>query len=206
MYKDIWNADIGSELPCYPESTNSEDRYAVAIMDDTHVVGHVPRKISFICHLFLCHAGVIVCRVTGPRQHSRDLIQGGLDVPCQYQFYSEDEERLKVVKKLLESASYSTDIVSNPEKFQAMKIATPVKPHNSRNEVSLTASKTGKVKKEPVETEVKRKRLLTKKTEEEPAKKRRKIDVSVNTNGRKEWLRVGGIKLRMEDRDSIIAG
>jgi len=62
-----------------------------------------------------------------------------------------------IQKKLLEPASYSTDIVSNPEKFQAMKIAIPVKPHNSRNEMSLTASKTGKVKKEPVETEVKEK-------------------------------------------------
>jgi len=172
VYKDIWNADIGSELPCYPESTNSKDRYAVAIMDDTHGVGHMPRKISFICHLFLCHAGVIVCRVTGPRQHSRYLIQGGLNVLCQYQFYSEDEERLKVVKKLLESASYSTDIVSNPEKFQAMKIATPVKPRSSKNEVSLTASKTGKVKKEPVETEVKEKETIDKKSEEEPAKEK----------------------------------
>ena len=32
--KDIWDADIGSELPCYPESSNREDRYAVAVMND----------------------------------------------------------------------------------------------------------------------------------------------------------------------------
>ena len=28
--------------------------YAVAVMNGTHVY-HVPRKISFICHLLLCH-------------------------------------------------------------------------------------------------------------------------------------------------------
>ena len=61
IYKDIWSADIGSELPYCLESSNHEDRYAVAVMDDTHMVGHVPRKISFICHLFLSHSGVILC-------------------------------------------------------------------------------------------------------------------------------------------------
>ena len=48
---------------------------------------------------------MIVCCVTDPRQYSRDLTQGGLDVPCQYEFYSENEECLKVVNGLLELAS-----------------------------------------------------------------------------------------------------
>ena len=102
-------------MPCYPESSNREDRYAVAVMNGTHMVGHVPRKISFICHLFLNHTGVIICRVTGPKHYLRDLIQGGLDVPCQYQFYTESEECLKVVKGLLESAAYSTKALSDLE-------------------------------------------------------------------------------------------
>jgi len=85
-YRHIWTAEIGSELPCYPEPDNDEDRYAVAIMDGTNVVGHMPRKISYICHIFLLHSGSIICRVTGPKQHSRDLVQGGLEVPCEYKF------------------------------------------------------------------------------------------------------------------------
>ena len=63
-----------------------------------------------------------------------------------------------------------------------------------------------KVKKEAAETKVKEKQTICIKTEEEPAKKKRKIDTSANKNGRKEWLRADGIKLRMEDRDSVIAG
>ena len=46
IYQDNWSAEINSELPCHPESGNREDRYAVGVMNDTHVVGHVPRKIS----------------------------------------------------------------------------------------------------------------------------------------------------------------
>ena len=55
-----------------------------------------------------------------------------------------------------------------------------------------------KVKKEAVETKVKEEGTII--------IKKRKIDTSANKNGRKEWLRVSGIKLRMEDRDSVIAG
>jgi len=62
------------------------------------------------------------------------------------------------------------------------------------------------VNKETVETKVKETETISIKTEEEPTNKRKKIDTSANMSGRKEWLRVGVIKLRMEDRDSIMAG
>ena len=77
---------------------------------------------------------------------------------------------------MLESASYSTDTVSNPEKFQDIKEA--IKPHNSSNEVSVTASK--KMKETVVIDEVKDKETISLKIEEEPAKKRMKIDASAS--------------------------
>ena len=52
-YKDIWEAAIDSELPCLPEPDNREDRYAVAIMKSADVVGHVPRRVSYICNIFI---------------------------------------------------------------------------------------------------------------------------------------------------------
>jgi len=111
VFKDIWAAEIGSELPCFVEPHNWEDRYAVAVMDDTSIVGHIPRKISYICYIFLLHSGSIICRVTGPKQYSRDLEWGGLDVPCEYRFYSK-KKRVKVTRKLLELASFPTkDII-----------------------------------------------------------------------------------------------
>ena len=96
-----------------PEPDNREDRYAVAVMNGTNIVGHVPRRISYICNIFLCHSGSIICRVTGPRQYSWDLEQGGLEVPCEFRFYSEDQERVKKSRELLEKASYTTKDIKN---------------------------------------------------------------------------------------------
>ena len=91
-----------------PEPDNKEDCYAVAIyMDGTSIVGHVQRKISHICYVFLLHPGSIVCRAIGPRQNSQDLEQGGLDVPWQYRFFLKDK-CMKETRRLLEFASCYT--------------------------------------------------------------------------------------------------
>ena len=51
-------------------------------MKDGTVVGHIPKKISSVCSLYLRRGGSIICRVTGSRRYSEDLIQGGLEIPC----------------------------------------------------------------------------------------------------------------------------
>ena len=50
------------------------------------VVGHVPKKITLICSLFLRRGGAIHCRVTGVRRYSADLQHGGLEIPCILKF------------------------------------------------------------------------------------------------------------------------
>ena len=56
VYESIWVAAIGEEIQCQQELSNTVDRYTVAIIRDGAVVGHVPRKISRLCSLFLRHA------------------------------------------------------------------------------------------------------------------------------------------------------
>ena len=46
IYQTIWAATIGEELLCEREPHNASDRYAVAVVKDTAVVGHLPRNIS----------------------------------------------------------------------------------------------------------------------------------------------------------------
>ena len=53
----------------------------VAVCNGDIVIGHVPRKISSVCSLYICRGGEIHCRVTGFRRFSADLEQGGLEVP-----------------------------------------------------------------------------------------------------------------------------
>lgn len=70
----IWEAAIGEELQCERETRNTKDRYAVAVKKDGMVVGHLPKKISHLCSIFL-QRGNIVCCVSGRQRYSADLPQ-----------------------------------------------------------------------------------------------------------------------------------
>ena len=81
IYKDVWSAVIDEEFPCKREDGNRFDPFAVAVCNGDIVIGHIPRKISSVCSLYIRRGGEIHCRVTGSRRFSADLEQGGLDVP-----------------------------------------------------------------------------------------------------------------------------
>ena len=99
-YKDRWIPVTNKELACQRESGNVYDPYAVAVTKNNGIVGHVPRKMSAMCSLFLRKGGTISCSITGPRQYSADLVQGGMEVPCIYYFGGEDADVGKVEKLL----------------------------------------------------------------------------------------------------------
>ena len=103
VFKNVWTPTVGEQLTCQREIGNNKDRYAVVILRNRTTVGHVPRKISAACALFLQRKGSIHCVVTGGRCYSRDLPQGGLEVPCVLQFKGQPEDVLKL-KKLLSPA------------------------------------------------------------------------------------------------------
>lgn len=100
VYQHIWTAVTGQGLDCAREPTNSNDRYAVAVINHGTVVGHLPKKISRICSLFLMRGGSILCTVVGSRNYSADLPQGGLEIPCTLLFKGKPKEinKLKVLK------------------------------------------------------------------------------------------------------------
>ena len=93
------------KLECQRKETDEQDPYAVAIVKRTagrrtKVVGHVPRRISTACSLFLQRSGNIDCTITRARRHSSDLPQGGLEVPCTLHF-SGDAQLMSKITKLL---------------------------------------------------------------------------------------------------------
>ena len=96
IYKEVWEAAIGDVLECLREPSNARDRYAVATKKEGNIIGHLPKKISKPCVLFLRRGGSIYCTVTGGRRHSSDLPQGGLEIPCFLVF----EAEIKLIKKL----------------------------------------------------------------------------------------------------------
>ena len=96
VYKEIWNPYIGEELFCARELTNLHDPFAIAVVKSDQTVGHVPLKISLLCSMLLRHGGTIICRITGRRQYTRDLVQGGLEISCTLKI----EECLKDITKV----------------------------------------------------------------------------------------------------------
>ena len=113
VYKAIWTPFIGETLLCEPEFGNIEDPYAVKIVDSASVtIGHVPRKISTLCHMFLLRSGSIICQITGPRRYSIDLVQGGLEVPCNFIFTGFDRDIFKL-KKLINAAPVKCPSINN---------------------------------------------------------------------------------------------
>ena len=68
MYQDRWLPMREETLACQREGGNVYDPFAVKVVKSGVVVGHVPRRISSTCSLFLRHGGAIACKVTGPKK------------------------------------------------------------------------------------------------------------------------------------------
>ena len=88
-------------LACRQEPHNREDLFAVGVYKDTTLVGHVPRKFSCVLSLFIRRGGIITSRVTGSRQYSSDLPQGGLELPCVYVLEGEEKLIEKAAARLM---------------------------------------------------------------------------------------------------------
>ena len=56
--------------------------FAVSVVKDSQVVGHLPKKHSRVFWHFIKRGGMVKCQVTGSREFTSDLPQGGLEVPC----------------------------------------------------------------------------------------------------------------------------
>ena len=77
---------MGEILSLQNEPNNSHDRFSVAVIKNSVVVGHVPKAVSRLIFYFLSRVGhTVVCEVIG-----NCLNRGanfGVEVPCFYRFY-----------------------------------------------------------------------------------------------------------------------
>ena len=125
-YKDIWDAVVdGIELPCEREPGNPQNPSAIAVAKRSPgasvIVGHAFRLISMVCSVFIHQGGFIVCVVTGPRQYSADLPQGGLEVPCCYTFKTNRDVKGEKARKIIEGL-LSVEIIPTLEPDAESKI------------------------------------------------------------------------------------
>ena len=60
VYGTVWNSTIGKFLYCERDRDNARDRYCEAVKKSDIVVGHLPRKISRMCSLFLGRGEIFI--------------------------------------------------------------------------------------------------------------------------------------------------
>ena len=102
-YKEDWAPTTGEELVLRRELENDKDHYAVAVVKDGEIVGHVPYNLSRTVSHFLrrtCNTGF--AEVTGP--YINRGTGYGLEVPCTYKFFGPELyiKKLKEVIKTLQ--------------------------------------------------------------------------------------------------------
>ena len=134
-YKTVWDDPVdGKELECKCEIGNSHDTHAVAVRKvidgEEKTVGHVPRRLSAICSLFIRRGGAINCRVNGHRRYSADLPQGGLEIPCILTFVVNNHKEGKKAQQLLgDTLSVEVCQVSESGSKQLQSTSSSVTPN-----------------------------------------------------------------------------
>ena len=67
LYKDIRTPILDEKLATNKEKSNPHDKFAVAVVRDDHIVGHVPKDFLKLCASVMLSGGKINCTVTGKR-------------------------------------------------------------------------------------------------------------------------------------------
>ena len=194
VYKDIWEASIDEELICVRETSNAKDPFAVAVVKNEVIVGHIPKKISSVCSLFLKRKGVLKVRTTGGRQYSKDLPQGGAEIP-RVLIFEGDSKDLSKVEKLV-SPILTSQSQSNPN---------PDLPSQSKEKLDHFPDLPSESKKK-----------LDRNPDLPPESKKKKLDSATenekeNCSDRvaaddEEWVRCGSIILSKHDKEIISSG
>ena len=76
-----------------------KDKYAIAIISNNEIVGHVPKFLSKLTFFFLKHGATLTEKVATERRYSFDLPQGGMEIPVEFIYKSEKKELIDQMKE-----------------------------------------------------------------------------------------------------------
>ena len=106
-YMKIWNPVNGAVLVCMQETDNPHDKYAVSIICNLYVVGHVPLGLSKTFSNFLSlPVSTMLCIVTGKRPNYGAGL--GLEILVMYQARGH-ENALQWLEKIITKIVLHTD-------------------------------------------------------------------------------------------------
>ena len=107
VYQKEWEAEIGSKSTAQYETRPGalvQDKYAIALKQKDVIVGHIPKFLFKTTYFYLKHGGDLLVEIIGKRQYSRDLPQGGMELPALYVFKTTNLEMHLQVPSLARKA------------------------------------------------------------------------------------------------------
>ena len=114
-YMKIWNPVDGEVLVCTRETDNPHDNYAVSIIRNSYVVGHVPLGLSKTFSNFLSlPVSTMLCIVTGKRLNRGAGL--GLEILVMYQARGHEKALQWLEKTITKIVLHADDLGS---KFQS---------------------------------------------------------------------------------------
>ena len=99
-YTSVWTPVVDEILELIREPNNVKDNQAMAVVKDSVVVGHLPKRLAPTVFLFLsrdCNSGDV--QITGNKVNRGAGY--GLEVPCIYRFYG-PSRYLKVLQEYVD--------------------------------------------------------------------------------------------------------
>merc|ERR1719494_233667 len=93
IHKDIWTMILDQKLATNKEKNNPLSKFAVAVIRDDQIVGHLQKDISKLCAGALLSGEKINCTVTRKRENKR---KNGLEVLCRYHVRGSKHIREKI--------------------------------------------------------------------------------------------------------------
>ena len=110
-YMKIWNPVDGAVLVCTRETDNPHDNYAVSIIRNSYVVGHVPLGLSKTFSNFLSlPVSTMLCIVTGKRLNRGAGL--GLEIPVMYQARGHEKALQWLEKTITKIVLHANDLGS----------------------------------------------------------------------------------------------
>ena len=73
VYKVDWKPTIGEKLQVDQELGNEAYKFAVKVVKNNEIVGHLPREYPRTLWYFIARGGKICVEVTGRRRHCKEL-------------------------------------------------------------------------------------------------------------------------------------
>ena len=110
-YMKIWNPVDGAVLVCTRETDNPHDNYAVSIIRNSYVVGHVPLGLSKTFSNFLSlPVSTMLCIVTGKRLNRGAGL--GLEILVMYQARGHEKALQWLEKTITKIVLHADDLGS----------------------------------------------------------------------------------------------